>query len=362
MPYPKQQARSALWTAALLALSLAFLLPVAQAQKFTRTDLVDQKKDPNLINGWGISRSSTSPWWVSDNGTGLSTLYDGAGAIQSLVVTIPPPPGKQGPSAPTGQVFNYTGSFLIQGKSPVFVFDTEDGTISGWNPQINATNAVIAVDRSANGAVYKGLALLKTPLGPLLYATNFASGQVEMYDGNFKPIGPRSSKQFHIPGLDENWAPFGIQSVGGDIVVTFAHRPPGSHDEDHGPGLGWVGVFDFQGNLLLTLEHGDWDDAPWGIAMSPSDFGVFSHRLLIGNFGDGWIHVYNAFTGKHEEYLHDANGLPIAIDGLWGLSFGNNVKAGASNSLYYTAGPNKESEGLFGFLTPVAGDLRGSND
>ena len=128
------------------------------------------------------------------------------------------------------------------------------------------------------------------------------------------------------------------------------------------PGLGWVGVFDTEGNLLVTLEHGDFDNAPWGIAMSPSDFGVFSHRLLIGNFGDGWIHAYNAFTGKHEGPLLDANGQPIAIDGLWGLSFGNNAKAGVSNALYFSAGPNHESQGLFGNLVPVAGDQRGSND
>jgi len=359
MSYSNPQVRPALLTAALLTLSL--LVPAAQAQKFTRTDLVDQNKDPHLVNAWGMSRSSTSPWWISDNGTGLSTLYDGQGNIQSLVVTIPGP-GNQGTSAPTGQVSNYTGSFLIQGKSPVFMFDTEDGTISGWNPQLNATNAVIAIDHSDRGAIYKGLAVLQTPLGPRLYATNFASGQVEMYDGNFNPVGPRNTNQFHIPGLDQNWAPFGIQSVGGDIVVAFAHRLPGQEDEDHGPGLGWVGVFDFNGNLLLTLEHGDFINAPWGIAMSPSDFGVFSHRLLIGNFGDGWIHVYNAFTGKHEGYLLDQDGHPIAIDGLWGLSFGNNAKAGNPNSLYYTAGPNDESEGLFGFLTPVASEQRGSND
>lgn len=360
--FPNRQARRALWITVSLALSMGVLIPAAQAQKFTRTDLVDQNKDPNLINGWGMSRSSTSPWWISDNGTGLTTLYDGMGNIQGLVVTIPPPQGSQGPSAPTGQVYNYTGSFLIQGKSPVFMFATEDGTISGWNPQLNATNAILAIDRSKNNAEYKGLALLTTPQGPRLYATNFQSGQVEMYDGNYNSIGPRSTKQFHIPGLDNNWAPFGIQSVGGDLVVTFAHRPPGQHDEDHGPGLGWVGVFDYQGNLLLTLEHGDFINAPWGIAMSSSDFGVFSHRLLIGNFGDGWIHVYNAFTGAHEGYLQDQNGLPIAIDGLWGLSFGNNAKAGASNSLFYSAGPMDESEGLFGFLTPVATDQRGSND
>ena len=361
MLYSNKRLRGALGTTTLLVLSIAFVALSAQAQRFTRTDLVDQNKDSNLVNAWGMSRSSTSPWWVSDNGTGLTTLYDGAGAVQSLVVTIPNASG-QGTSAPTGQVFNYTTSFNVAaGKPAVFLFVGEDGGISGWNPSADATHAIITVNR-AGAAAYKGIALAQTPTGPRIYVTNFKSGQVEMYDGNFKPVGPRNTNQFHIPGLDQNWAPFGIQSVGGDIVVTFAHRLPGQDDEDHGPGLGWVGVFDTNGNLLLTLEHGNFINAPWGIAMAPSDFGVFSHRLLIGNFGDGWIHAYNAFTGKHEGYLLDQNGQPIAIDGLWGLSFGANGKSGASNALYFTAGPDDEQNGLFGNLVPVAGDQRGSND
>lgn len=362
MSHRKQEKRNRLWVATILALTIAILALPSQAQKYTRTDLVDQTKDPNLINAWGMSRSSGGPWWVSDNGTGLSTLYDGTGAIQGLVVTIPPPPGMQGPSAPTGQVYNYTTSFPVAaGKPAIFVFATEDGTISGWNPGVDQTHAILTVNHAGN-AVYKGLALAQTNTGPQLYAANFKTGSVEVFDGNFKQIPQRSSRQFHIPGLDENWAPFGIQSVGGDVVVTFAHRMPGKHDEDHGPGLGWVGVFDTQGNLLLVLEHGDFINAPWGIAMSPSDFGMFSHRLLIGNFGDGWIHAYNAFSGKHEGYLLDQNGHPIAIDGLWGISFGNNAKAGASNALYYAAGPAEESQGLFGMLVPVATEQRGSND
>jgi len=345
----------------LVVLGIGLLASSAQAQKFTRTDLVDQNKDPNLVNAWGVSRSSTSPWWVSDNGTGLTTLYDCAGAIQSLVVVMPNASG-QGTSAPTGQVFNYTTSFNVAtGKPAVFIFVGEDGGISGWNPGVDATHAILTV-KHPDSAIYKGVALAQSATGPRLYVTNFKSGQVEMYDGNFKPVGPRRVNQFHIPGLDQNWAPFGIQSVGGNVVVTFAHRLPGQDDEDDGPGLGWVGVFDTEGNLLVTLEHGDFINAPWGIAMSPSDFGAFSHRLLIGNFGDGWIHAYNAFTGKHEGALLDQNGQPIAIDGLWGLSFGNNAKAGASNALYFSAGPNHESQGLFGNLVPVAGDQRGSND
>ena len=353
--------RDVIWIAASLAVAVAFFALPAQAQMYTRTDLVDQSKDPNLINAWGMSRSSTSPWWISDNGTGVTTLYDGSGNIQPLVVTIPTPNG-EGTSTPTGQVSNYTSGFPVApGKKAVFIFVTEDGTISGWNPQVDGTHAIITVNRSDN-AVYKGVALAQAPSGPQLFVSNFKTGQVEVFDANFKPVILHSPSSFRIPGLDENWAPFGIQSIGGNVVVTFAHRLPGQDDEDHGPGLGWVGVFDTQGKLLLTLEHGDFINAPWGIAMAPGDFGVFNHRLLIGNFGDGWIHAYNAVTGKHEGYMIDANGHPIAIDGLWGLSFGSDSKAGLATTLYFTAGPQDESQGLFGTLVPVASDQRGNNE
>jgi uncharacterized protein (TIGR03118 family) len=362
---PRKQQRNPLWMVLTLAIAAALVVLPAQAQKYTRTDLITDAKDPNLINAWGLSRSSSSFWWVSDNSTGLATLYDGAGVTQSLVVTIPSTSG-QGTSAPTGQVFNYTAGFEVAAGEPsVFIFVGEDGGISGWNPQVDGTHSIIKVNR-ANIAIYKGVALEQTPTGPQLYATNFKTGQVEIYDSKFKPVIIRDpNKSFRIPGLDQNWAPFGIQSVGGNLVVTFAHRLPGQNDEDHGPGLGWVGVFDINGNLLSVLEHSDFINAPWGIAMTPGDFGVFSHRLLIGNFGDGWIHAYNPFTGKHEGYLRDGNGAPIAIDGLWGLSFGSgtaNGKSGSAIELYFTAGPNDENNGLFGKLVPVAAELRGSND
>jgi uncharacterized protein (TIGR03118 family) len=357
----KKQRKHPLWIVVTLAIAAAFVVLPAQAQKYTRTDLVTDATDPDLINAWGMSRSAGSPWWVSDNGTGKTTLYDGAGVKQGLVVTIPTPNG-QGTSAPTGQVFNYTTGFEVAPTFPaVFIFVTEDGTISAWNPKVDATHAIIKVNRS-DSAVYKGVALEQTATGPQLFATNFQTGAVEVFDSKFNPVVLQNPTKFRIPRLNQNWSPFGIQSIGGNLVVTFAHRPPGQHDEDHGPGLGWIGVFDTQGNLLSVMEHGDWDNAPWGIAMSPGDFGAFPHSLLIGNFGDGWIHVYNAFTGKHEGYLQDQNGAPIAIDGLWGLAFGNNAKAGSAIELYFTAGPNDESGGLFGKLVPIATDQRGSND
>jgi len=350
-----------LWFALALAIAVTVFELPSEAQKYVRTDLVSDANDPNLVNAWGMSRSSGSPWWISDNGTGLATLYDGAGVIQSLVVRIPTPSG-QGTSAPTGQVFNYTTSFqLSSGKVAVFIFATEDGTIAGWNPTVNLNNAVLMVNNS-NAAVYKGIALAQSSMGPRLYATNFQTGAVDVFDASFKPVLIRKGNSFRIPRLNKNWSPFGIQSVGGNLVVTFAHRAPGQHDEDHGPGLGWVGVFDTEGNLLQVLEHGDFDNAPWGIAMAPGDFGAFNHRLLIGNFGDGTIHAFNAVTGSHEGMMLDVNGIALSIDGLWGLSFGNNARAGSAIELYFTAGPNDEQNGLFGKLVPASGEQRGSNE
>jgi uncharacterized protein (TIGR03118 family) len=227
---------------------------------------------------------------------------------------------------------------------------------------VNATNAVVKVDNSASGAVYKGLAIGMTKSGATrIYATNFASGQVDIYDGKFHRVNLNAA--FTDSRLPNNYAPFGIQNVGGNIVVTFAKRLPGEKDELHGAGLGYVDVFDLNGNLLLRLQHNAILNAPWGIAGAPTDFGAFSHRLLIGNFGDGTIHAYNAVSGKLEGTLEDANGAPIFIDGLWALSFGGgNTGSGLANELYYTAGPNDEADGLFGKLAPAGTDQRGNSE
>ncbi len=352
---------------------LACAIP-ALSQHYNRVDLtVDQASvsmtapnhDGNLVNAWGLSRSSTSPWWISDNGTGLSTLYDGAGAPQKLVVTVPPPKGSTNPSTPTGTVYNPTGAFQVglpgTNQPAIFLFATEDGTISGWNPNANLTVAVLKIDRSKR-AIYKGLAIAQTSNGPLLYASNFKSGRVEVYDGGFArvPVGEDAFRDPFLRHLDD-WAPFGIQNVGGSIIVTFAHRQVGSTDEDHGAGLGRVAIFDTRGHFLGELQHGPWMNAPWGIAMSPGDFGAFSHRILMGNFGDGTIHVFNALSGKHEGQLLDPSGNPIVIDGLWALSFGNG-KNGLLNELYFTAGPNEEANGLLGKITVTGTEQRGNTE
>ena len=357
------------FAAMMVIVALMFCTPVF-AQHYQQTDLVADSSsvsptatiDPNLVNAWGLSRGSGSPWWVSDNGTGLSTLYDSTGAIIPLVVTIPPPMNGTPPSAPTGTVFNFTKQFAVApGKPSFFLFCTENGTIAGWNPGVNPTTAVIKVDNSQQGAVYKGCTIAKRGGMLRLYATNFASGQVDMFSDTFKPV--MIAGAFHDPNLPANYAPFGIQDVGGNIVVTFGHRKPGSLDEDHGAGLGYVDVFDFDGNLLLRMQHGPFLNAPWGIALAPSDFGAFSHRLLIGNFGDGRIHAFNVVSGMEEGTLLNPDGTPLWIDGLWALSFGgDNTKNGLATELFFTAGPNDESDGLYGKITAVAGEGRGSSE
>jgi uncharacterized protein (TIGR03118 family) len=365
-PNPKRTAFSALLVFTLLLL----IVGSAMAQHYTRTDLTTDSAsvspapnlDKNLVNAWGVARSSGSPWWISDNGTGLSTLYDLNGVAQTLVVTVPLPNGQTGTSTPTGTVFNYTnGEFEVApGQRAIFIFVTEDGTISGWNPNVDATNAIVKVDNSKSGAVYKGCAIATIAGGRRLYVTNFASGNVEMYNGNFHQI---MRTAFQDPQLPKNFVPFGIQNIGGSIVVTYAKRLPGETDEQHGAGLGYVNVYDLDGNLVLRLKHGSYMNAPWGIALAPGDFGSFSHRLLIGNFGDGTILAFNAVSGKFEGKFQDANGATLSIDGLWALSFGaNSTNSGLATELYFTAGPAEESHGVFGKLAAVGADQRGNSE
>ena len=345
------------------------------AQHYTRTDLTANaagvsasatvKLDANLVNSWGLTRSSSSFFWVADNGQGKSSLYDATGAPQSLVVTIPPPLGQDGSSAPTGTVFNFTTAFSVSpdpsvNKPAVFLFATEDGTISGWNPTVNATTAIVKVNRPTK-AIYKGLALAMSSGGPRLFATNFKTGEVEAYDASFHRIF-LGGEAFRSEAGD-GYAPFGIQNVGGNLVVTFAKREPGSTDEIHGAGLGRVAVFDPNGRLLLRLQKGPWMNAPWGIALAPGDFGAFSHRLLVGNFGDGTIQVFNAVSGAHEGQLLNAAGSALTIDGLWALSYGGDTtRNGLATELFFTAGPNDEHDGIFGKITPVSAELRGSSE
>ncbi len=345
------------------------------AQHYNRTDLTADiaatspsaaNLDPNLVNSWGLARSSTSFFWISDNGTGLTTLYTGAGVPQSLVVKIPTEDGT-GVSAPTGAVYNYSAGFLVggTGTAAIFMFCTEDGTIAAWNPGVDRNNAVLKVKRGGK-AVYKGCALAQTKDGVFLYATNFLTGRVEVFDSSFTMVASRTFQS----GDDDSghngngFAPFNIQNVGGNLVVTFAKKQPGSNDEQHGPGLGAVGIFDANGHLLSRFQRGDFLNAPWGIALAPSDFGPFSHRLLIGNFGDGTVNAFNIVTGQFVgKMLAPGSSSPLVVDGLWALSFGGNAaNNGSSTELFFTAGPNDENDGLFGKLTATNSEQRGNSE
>jgi uncharacterized protein (TIGR03118 family) len=353
-PRPQSVARSRWRRPSLEVLERRCLLSGAYLQTNLVSDLpgVARTTDANLRNPWGIVASATSPFWIADNATGVSTLYNGSGVAQSLVVTIPPPAGGTPPAAPTGIVFNSTTSFVVSsgGKSgaAAFLFATEDGTISGWNPTVDTTHAILEVDNSAPGAVYKGLALGSNASGNLLFAANFNAGTVDVFDTSFHTV----NLPFHDPTLPAGFAPFGIRNIGGSLYVTYAMQDAAKHDDVAGPGNGFIDVFDTNGNLLRRLVSGDVLNSPWGLALAPSTFGAFSNDLLVGNFGDGLINAFNPATGAALGQVLDVHGNAIHIDGLWGLSFGNGGSAGSTSTLFFTAGINGERNGLFGSLQP----------
>jgi uncharacterized protein (TIGR03118 family) len=360
-----------------IAMLLLLLVPVAvyahdnpKTGFYQQTNLVSDLpniakfQDPNLLNPWGLSHSPTSPWWVSDNGAGVSTLYNGDGTARSLVVTIPPPAGSPPgtTSAPTGNVFNGTGDFDVKEGdklgSSLFIFATEDGTISGWNPGVDPTHAVLAVDRSSigAGAVYKGLAIGSNDSGTFIYATNFRFGTVEMFDSNFNLVlsftDPKLANTCPLP--NQCYAPFGIQDIGGNLYVTYALQDAAHHDDVSGPAHGFVDIFDTNGNLIQRLVSHGRLNSPWGLALAPADFGRFSNDLLVGNFGDGRINAIDPKNGAFLGQLSEQPGNPITIDDLWGLAFGNGANAGGTNELFFTAGINDEADGLFGKITSVS--------
>jgi uncharacterized protein (TIGR03118 family) len=306
--------------------------------------------DPHLVNPWGISESAASPFWISDNHTGLTTLYNGSGAITPLVVTVAAPAGTS-VSAPTGQVFNNTTVFLLaNGKPASFIFVTEDGTLSAWNGGATTT---IEADNSGKGAVYKGLALGANASGPLLYAANFNAGTVDVFDGKFAAATVTGG--FKDAAIPAGFAPFNIANLGGKLYVSYAKQDSDKHDDVAGAGNGFVDVFDMDGTLQKHLISNGALNSPWGMTIAPATFGAFGGALLVGNFGDGWINAFDASAGTALGSLEDTHGNTIAIEGLWALIFGNGKNGGDANTLYFTAGPGGESHGLFGSLaTPAA--------
>ncbi|HYL87026.1 MAG TPA: TIGR03118 family protein [Candidatus Angelobacter sp.] len=362
-----------------------FLLPVVtQAQHYKQANLVSDimgmapVTDPNLKNPWGLTRSpGGSPWWVANNNSGTSTLYDGGGNPQNFFpdphpdtngtginspfnnfVFVPPPgfaPGTA--SAPTGVVFNGSPTdFLVApGKSAHFIFVTEDGTISGW---AGGLNAVLMVDNSdkggADGAVYKGATSGEINGHKFLYVTNFRSAKVEVYDTNFKRVH-LDEDAFDADHIPRGFAPFNVQNIGGTLFVTYAQQDAPRHDPVGGDGLGFVELFTPAGRHIGHLEHGDWFNAPWGVVWTTRDFGEFSNAILVGNFRSGWIAAFNGFTHKFIGFLKNPDDSLVFIDGIWSLTFGNDATAGPANTLFFTAGINGEQDGLFGTITPVDG-------
>jgi uncharacterized protein (TIGR03118 family) len=302
--------------------------------------------DTSLVNGWGLSASATSPWWTSNNKTNTSTLYSGVGSKNALTVTVA--------GGPTGTIANAnTADFVVSqngaSSSARFLFDTEGGQILGWSPTVNGTAAVVAVDNSAKGAVYDGLATLNDRL----YAADFHNARVDAFDASFKPL----SLPFKDPNLPKGWAPFGIQALNGNIFVTYAQQDKAKHDAVAGGGLGYVDEFTPDGTLVTRVaSKGNANaplNAPWGLAMAPANYGAYSGYLLVGNFGNGRISAYQQLSSGKYVYkgqLRKASGEPIAIDGLWAIAFGNGASAGPTNNLYFLAGPTGGSHGLFGFI------------
>jgi len=342
--------------------------------------------DPVLQNAWGVAFTPAgSPFWVNDNVTGCSTLYGGDGSTIPLQVAIPLPgniipsnachpvdpnnPPKVAPAAPTGIIWNPSASFLVPGtKLPAtFIFATEDGTLSAWTGGLTpADNAVLAIDNSAspntaNGAVYKGLVVGVNAKGVFLFATNFRGGTIDV----FGPTGPNglftpatTDGNFKDPGIPAGYAPFGIANIDGDLFVTYAQQNAQKHDDVAGQGHGFVDVFDTDGHLLRRLASRGPLDSPWGVARASYAFGRFSGDILVGNFGNGRINVFDE-GGHFIDELDGADGKALVIDGLWTLTLGGGRKS-QSDSLYFTAGPAGETHGLFGTITPVP-DPSGSN-
>ncbi len=339
--------------AAALAALAAVARPADAQSVYGQTNLVSdvpglaRTLDPLLKNPWGVAFSATGPFWVSNAGTGTSTLYNSAGVKQALVVTIPGPTAGV-PSVPTGQAFNGTGAFALpNGASASFIFAGATGTISAWNGAAGA-NAVTMVN-GFPGAAYTGIAVGGSGASARLYAANFGAGRVDVFDGSFAPL----AGGFADPTIPAGYAPFNVQSVGGTVVVTYALKDPVTGLSIPGAGAGYVNVFDAGGTLVRRLSSGGALNAPWGMALAPAGFGTLGGTLLVGNFGDGIINAYDPLTGAPRGVVAGADGAPLVNTGLWEIAFGNGGNGGDRNVLYFAAGINNEENGLFGGIAVI---------
>ncbi len=355
---------------------------------YIATDLISDQAgvapvtDPTLVNGWGISLSPNGgAFWVSANGSNLSELYvgdvNGSAIAQPFKVNIPG-------GSPTGQVFNGTGSktdFMVSdgttSKPAVFIFASEAGTVTGWNPTVGVVAPANPPSLTAetaftttDGAVYKGVALANNGAGNFLYLADFHNGKIDVLDGQFHQVtlGTGGFGTFSDPTLPAGYAPFNVAAIGGKLYVSYALQDAAKHDDVAGQGHGFIDVFDLNGNSPQRLVSRGELNSPWGMVQAPANFGDFSGDLLVGNFGNGRIHAYDPATGAFLGTLSERPGRPLVIDGLWGLAFGNGKTAGDATSLYYAAGPEDESHGLFGRITanaagtnPVTATLTGGD-
>jgi uncharacterized protein (TIGR03118 family) len=348
------------------------------AQQYQKTNLVSDlgtlgahTVDPKLKNPWGIARGpSGNPWWVSDERSGVSTLYNAQGTPvnvlnpggNGLVVTIPASVPLPAVGTPTGVVFNGSANDFRVAPPGVaqtfFLFVSLDGTISGWDPAANPTTAIRKVSTQS---VLTGATIAQIGADRFLYVADLKAGKIRVYDSNFQPmaVGQGAFDDDHLP---PGFAPFNIQNIGGNLYVAYAKQDQAKTFVTSGAGLGFVDVFSPQGSLLLRLQHGNWFNAPWGLTLAPSDFGTFSHRILVGQFGSGEILAFDAVTGQFQGKLNDQNNKVIAMTGLWGLAFGaGDQTSGAANTLFFNEGLNGGNDGLFGTLTPIATDIESGN-
>ncbi len=373
-----------------VALAVSALGTACYGQEYVQTNLVGSEKslgaatvDASLVDAWGLSRASGSPWWVVETKTNAVKVYNGAGSgLFSVSVA----------GGPVATIYNGDpNAFLMAPKAPaLFLFSGFSGTISGWNPTVGvakgatSSTTAIVLAKGRKGSSYTGLTSAVVDGAPYLYAANYALGTVDVFNGKFKPwtfsLGADGPVPFTDDLLPPDYVPFNVQAIGDNIVVTYGYMPQGSFFPEGGAGWGYVDVYSTKGYLKLHLDHGDWLNAPWGIVLAPTDFGKFSHALLIGNFADGkgdattfsgTIAAYDLVSGHYLGELLDTSGKTLSIQGLWALSPGNSSPnnldsavnaSSASAEIYFSAGPDGGTQGLFGILTATSGDLTQGND
>lgn len=352
-------------TLALLAIAITGCTEeVEPGRVFLRTDLVSDRAgfathtDPQLVNPWGIAFGPDTYFWVANNGTSTSTLYDGEGEILSNAIGGPIALPIADPElGVTGMVFHSGEGFVIRAGGPAapsrFIFATAAGTLIGWSAEVDPQNGVIALDASSTGSRYTGLAIQTSGSRTLLYAADFPNGEVDVYDAEFTPASGLAASAFVDPQLPAGYGPFGIQALEGRIYVTYALRNAAGTEEEPGPGLGIVSVFAADGAFVTRIASGGVLNAPWGLTRAPAEFGRYDNALLVGNFGDGRITAIDSQTLEILGQLESDIGVPIEIDGLWALTFGNGRLAGEPDDLYFTAGPDEETHGVFGEITAI---------